>query len=292
MGVLEHCTTFAPGRGMSTAMMRKTRWNLRKEAKLLPLFDKCPTPKHHFLMNIIIWNSRGALKPNFQSHVRELAQTHDSAILVVLETRLGGDRAREITYRLPFDGAIHTDTIGYASGLWLLWNSDKLEIESLVNTEQEIHVEVRSSNLAWVFSTIYASPRGEERTILWENICKVVELHKLSWVMAGDFDESLIDEDKFGGRGVSINGSLLFKECLDKCNMVDLGFSGPRYTWTNKRDINNLILERIDRFFMNLKWCVLYLDAKVTHLPRCHLDYCPVLLEANPAKPALEKPRA
>ena len=28
--------------------------------------------------------------------------------------------------RLPFDGAIHTNKIGFAGGLWLLWNSDKV----------------------------------------------------------------------------------------------------------------------------------------------------------------------
>ena len=86
-------------------------------------------------MNIIIWNSRGALKPKFQSHVRELAQRHDLTIFIIMETKLGGDRAREITDRLSFDGAIHTDTIGYASRLWLLWNSDKVDIQSLANTE-------------------------------------------------------------------------------------------------------------------------------------------------------------
>ena len=41
-----------------------------------------------------------------------------------------------------------------------------------------------------------------------------------------------------------------------------MGFSGPRYTWSNKRELNNLILERIDRFFMNLDWCLLFPDAK------------------------------
>lgn len=54
-----------------------------------------------------------------------------------------------------------------------------------------------------------------------------------------------------GGRTVSINRSLLFKECLDKCNMVDMGFNGPKFTWTNRREISSLIQERIDRFFMN-----------------------------------------
>ena len=99
--------------------------------------------------------------------------------------------------------------------------------------------------------------------------------------MASYFNEPLIDEDKFGGKGVNVNRSLMFMECLDSCNMIDMGFTSPRYTWTNKRDLNNLILERIDRFFMNLDWCLLYPDAKVKHLPRCHSDHCPVLIEAT-----------
>ena len=38
-------------------------------------------------------------------------------------------------------------------------------IHELAKTEQEIHVKVkvRASNLSWIFSAIYASPRNEER---------------------------------------------------------------------------------------------------------------------------------
>ena len=81
---------------------------------------------------------------------------------------------------------------------------------------------------------------------------------------------------------VDLPRSLLFKDCLDKCNMVDLGFSGPRYTWTNRRETNNLIQERIDRFFMNPSWCLLFLDARVSHLTQCHSDHCSVLLKTVP----------
>ena len=48
---------------------------------------------------------------------------------------LGGDRAREITGSLPFDGAFHTETIGYAGGLWVLWNVDRVELAMLLSTE-------------------------------------------------------------------------------------------------------------------------------------------------------------
>ncbi|KAL0003964.1 hypothetical protein SO802_011525 [Lithocarpus litseifolius] len=97
-----------------------------------------------------------------------------------METCVRGDRAREITDLLSFDGAIHTDTIGYAGGLWVLWNADRVDIALLSSTEQEIHVEVK--------------------------------------VIAGDFNEPLFSEDKFGGR--SLEDELL-KELDLMLNQVD-----------------------------------------------------------------------
>lgn len=64
------------------------------EARLRHLFDEYPTPDHTFLMNIIIWNCRGALKPSFQNRVRELVHNHNLAIFVVMETWVGGDGAK------------------------------------------------------------------------------------------------------------------------------------------------------------------------------------------------------
>lgn len=259
-------------------------WYQRKGIEPLLLIDLFSPTLLCLIMNILIWNSRGDLKPSFQAYIHELSRRHDSAILVVMETKLGGSKAKEVTDRLPFDGAIHTKTIGFSDGLWLLWNEDKVEIEKLAKTEQEIHVEIkgRALNLSWIFSAIYASPRSEERCILWNNLTKVAKLHNKPWIMARDVNEPLVQEDKFGGRGVSVNRSLALKDCLDLCSMVDMGFSGPRYTWTNKRNVSKLILERIDRFFRNPDWCVLYPDAKVTYLPRCHFDHCLVLMGTLP----------
>lgn len=179
MGVLEHCVTMMSGKGQTMEMVRKTKWNLMEEAKYLPPFDECPTPNHCLIMNIIAWNYRGALKPSFQSHVRDLVHNHDPAIMIIMETRIGGDRARDITDRLPFNGAIHTDTIGFAGGLWILWNSDRVHITQLALSEQEIHVlvKVTSSNFEFFCTTIYASPRFHERCILWNNLKNVANLH-------------------------------------------------------------------------------------------------------------------
>ena len=178
----------------------------------------CLIQDHKFLMNIIIWNCKGASKPSFQNHVKELFQSQNPAILMVMETRVGGNRAREIIERLPFDGVIHTNLIGYIGGLWVLWNSDRVDVGHLASTEQEIHftVKVRISNVIWLFFVVYTSPRSAERHILWNNLMKVADLHNMPWIIVGDFNEPLVNDDKFGGRAVSVNRSLLFNECLDK----------------------------------------------------------------------------
>ena len=218
---------------------------------------------------------------------------HRPSIVFVTETRVGGDRASKIIEGLPFDGYITTDTIGYAGGLWMLWKTENVEVSHLSRTEQEIHaaIKVHSSNLTQFISTIYASPRLAERLILWNNLKTVAQLHNLPWLMLGDFNEVLCGEDKFRGNQVNLNRTLEFKDCLDECNTLDLGFVGPKYTWTNHRPITSLILERIDRCFVNLRWRLLYPEAIVTHLPRTFSDHCPILVElCKPSANNFNKP--
>ena len=57
----------------------------------MPPFDECLISKFFILMNVIIWNCKGALKPTFQGHVRELIRIHNPAILVLMETKVGGE---------------------------------------------------------------------------------------------------------------------------------------------------------------------------------------------------------
>ena len=160
-------------------LVKKTGWNLMEEVRLLPPFDECPNPSRQLVINIIAWNCRGALKPEFQNHVRELVQNHNLAMLIEMETHIGGDRAKEITDRLPFDEAIHTETIGYAGGLWFLWNSDRVVVTPLATTEQKIHVSinVRPSDSQCLLTAVYASPKFNERCVLWNNLVNVASLH-------------------------------------------------------------------------------------------------------------------
>ena len=129
MGKEANLESLALGWGKTRLLPVRMGWSLKRVTELLIALDKCPVLFFFLLiMNIVVWNCRGALKPNFQSHVRELVRCHNPDVLVVMETRIGGDRAKDISDRLPFDNAIHMETMGFAGGIWLMWNADKVEV--------------------------------------------------------------------------------------------------------------------------------------------------------------------
>ena len=121
-------------------------WRLRgtEDVSSLSHFDYASNPNR--IMNILIWSCRGAMKPLFRKTVMYLVAWHSSIIMVIMETRLSGARAKEIIETFPFGGAEVTNTIGFAGGIWLLWSSNLVHVDILATTEQEIHaiIQVRS----------------------------------------------------------------------------------------------------------------------------------------------------
>ena len=118
---------------MKRELMEAWRWRDTKDSSSSSLFVAAIHPFP--IMNVLIWNCRGAMKPLFRKTVMYLVDWHNPIVMVITETRLSGAKADEIIETLPFDGAVVTDTISFASGIWLLWRSDLVQVEALVSTE-------------------------------------------------------------------------------------------------------------------------------------------------------------
>lgn len=71
---------------------------------------------HCAQMNILLWNCKGALNLDFKRRIIEMVVNHFPFIMIITETRVGEDRAGNISEDLPFDEFFATDTIGYAGG--------------------------------------------------------------------------------------------------------------------------------------------------------------------------------
>lgn len=74
-----------------------------------------------------------------------------------------------------------------------------------------------------------------------------------------------------------------FQNAINSCGLSDLGFSGPKFTWWNKRPDGSMVFERLDRFLGNSEWLNLYPDNTVHHLPRFKSDHNPILFASHPS---------
>lgn len=69
--------------------------------------------------------------------------------------------------------------------------------------------------------------------------------------MCGYFNEILHANEKWGGNSRRNEHMQGFQVVMDLCNLIDLGFVGPKFTWCNNREGEAGITERLDRYLAN-----------------------------------------
>lgn len=110
----------------------------------------------------------------------------------------------------------------------------------------------------------------------------LASLHDLHWAIIGDFNKVTSKEEKSGGNPICQRRVRAIQGYMNVCQMIDLGFSRPKFTWSNKREVGSLIQCRLERYWANLAWKFFFLEANVTHLAKVNSDHWPLLLNINP----------
>jgi hypothetical protein len=101
------------------------------------------------------------------------------------------------------------------------------------------------------------------------------------WFCIGDFNAIISLDDKLGGRPFNSYSPNPFIDFMDGYGMIDLGFYGNPYTWSNHRHGFSLIKERLDRGIANCNWINFFPSYSVIHLPAHTSDHSPLLLNSN-----------
>ncbi|CAN0908103.1 hypothetical protein LINGRAHAP2_LOCUS25121, partial [Linum grandiflorum] len=70
-----------------------------------------------------------------------------------------------------------------------------------------------------------------------------------------------------------------FKNFISLNGLIDIGFHGPCYTWTNYQVGVDNIKERLDRVLCNHPWRIEYDKAKLYHETMIRSDHNPLRLE-------------
>ncbi|XP_071939846.1 uncharacterized protein [Coffea arabica] len=226
---------------------------------------------------IICWNCRGAVNSRFWRNLKEIIRDNDPMILVLVETRTSSDKGARILRRFNFNQMAFVEAQGFSGGIWMFWNDREVEVEVVSTNWQIVNTVVKNRDgKEWLMSAIYASPEKELQKLLWKYLQELGEKVKFPWLLLGDFNEVVDSTEKRGGRRFVGEYSNSLIECIQICELIDLGFSGPALTWNNCREGGANVRKRLDRVLCNGMWNLDYQKASVTHLTRTHSDHHPI----------------
>ena len=92
IGILKYMMIWKPEWNSSKDLLRRLGWTMVDAAMMNP--NPVEVSLGQFgQMNILMWNCRGVLNPDFKRRIYEMAVNHNPEISVITETRVGGDRA-------------------------------------------------------------------------------------------------------------------------------------------------------------------------------------------------------
>lgn len=223
---------------------------------------------------ILSRNCRGVRSATFLLEMKELKRRYNPMIIVLMEPRISGELADAVCWKIGKNYWVRSESEGFSGGIWVLWSEEDVEVKLRYAHASFLHFAVKSNGgKQWEFTAIYANPNATERKHIWG---KLDELRiKAPWILIGDFNCVLKDEERSSGRGASSS----FQAWVRQQGLVDLEYDGAAFTWSHGTSIQTRRAACLDGAICDVDWRNLFSSAQVRHLAHAYSDHCPILLE-------------
>ncbi|KAA3475888.1 reverse transcriptase [Gossypium australe] len=167
--------------------------------------------------------------------------------------------------------------MGFSGGIWVGWE-DFIHIKIIQNHPQFtfLRVDNHIPNKSFLISFVYGSPDRSKRKLLWKGLQSMAPNNTIPWLIMGDFNAILSPADKKSPTSIGKRCDL-FGNFVDSCDLQDLGFKGPPFTWQRGET-----LVRLDRALVNDAWMNTFPQSLVHHLTRIKSDHRLLLLTIEP----------
>uniref|UniRef100_A0A2N9G5C3 CCHC-type domain-containing protein n=1 Tax=Fagus sylvatica TaxID=28930 RepID=A0A2N9G5C3_FAGSY len=171
---------------------------------------------------------------------------------------------------------------GLGGGLALLWRSSvAVHVQSFSNNHIDADV-VMEDGLKWRVTGFYGNPVRGLRGSSWALLRHLCSTRSLPWLVLGDFNEVTSLGEQWGRIDRSLPQMAAFRDVLADCSLQDLGFQGPAFSWSNRREDGALVRARLDRCVANNDWLSLFPNHQVHHVVIAASDHMGLMVVLNP----------
>ena len=232
-------------------------------------------------MSCLAWNCRGLGNPQTVHELSIMMRKKDPIVLFLSETKLDENQLEVLRCQWRFRGKFVVPSRGQSGGLVMYWSGCMgVSISSYSLHHIDAVLDYQSPN-AWRFTGFYGSPTMEGKATAWSILRTLQTHHTLPWLCASDFNELLSGSEKWGRRPRLEHQMSQFRQVVDDCGFMDLGFTGPAYTWCNNQTGYSRVLERLDRSLATTDWLLRFPNCHVHHLHIVFSDHSLLWMELN-----------
>ena len=169
-------------------------------------------------------------------------------------------------WSLGYTGSFVVSSTGLSGGLALFWLQPYSVSLKGYNARCIDVLVSKDQSMPWRATFVYGEPRRENRHEFWTLLRRIHNDWKGPWICCGDFNEVLCSDEHLGSSERSDAQMSLFRDCMEECGLVDLGYTGPKYTWNNRQEGDDLVRVRLDRAVANGDFLELFNDCKVENV--------------------------
>ena len=198
-------------------------------------------------MSCLVWNCRGLGNPCTVNKLAEMVRAKDPSIVFLAETWVHEARLKVVKRKIQFENMFVSPRTSIGGGLVLFWRST---IDVSVERSDKNYIDAiidKSKESEWHFTRFYGEPDTQKWHESWDLLRTLKGKFQSPWLCAGDFNELVRGDEKLRGNRRSHNQMQLFREAIDACGFVDLGYMGSRFTWSKHYNSGHSIWERLDR---------------------------------------------
>lgn len=99
------------------------------------------------------------------------------------------------------------------------------------------------------------------------------------WICCGDFNEVLCHDEHQGLRDRADSQIENFQQCMADSGLLDLGYYGPKFTWSNRQGPDQHVKACLDRAVANSGFTDLFQDVWVENVITTSSDHYAVLIK-------------
>jgi len=231
---------------------------------------------------ILAWNVQGAGNRSFLATLKELIRRYSPTILLLVETKISGTTADEVCKKINFDGVFRVEAQGFSGGIWALWLKDEVHLQVISSSAQHATMEVSEKDLdCWILSAIYGSLDEQRRMKLWGDLDSFAQYTSHPWLLIGDFNDTRSMDERRNRSAHLTRRCAHFNNWIENNGLIDLGFSGPLFTWSCGLNPETRKYARLDRALCNQSWRMRFQEAGIRHLVQNQTDHCLLLVSLN-----------